>query len=208
MKAAGDSELIQIVDAALADAVRRSGRWLACRAGCSQCCFGVFEISGLDAGRLRDGLAELELEDAGRAEAVRARVAAARERLGSWYPGDLVTGVLTGTEEEIELFEEFAHADVCPVLDPGTGRCDLYGSRPVLCRTFGPPIRNEAGDEDGGLGMCELNFVGANEAEIAAGEMTSEWRGRQEAVEREFDLSHSCGRTIVAFAFEAVEGKA
>ena len=141
MKAAGDSELIQIVDAALADAVRRSGTWLACRAGCSQCCYGVFEISGLDAGRLRDGLGELELDDARRAGAVRERVAAAKQRLGSWYPGNLGTGVLNGTEEEIELFEEFAHADVCPVLDPATGRCDLYASRPILCRTFGPPIR-------------------------------------------------------------------
>ena len=111
--------------------------------------------------------------------------------------------MLHGTEEEIELFEEWAHADVCPVLDLETGRCDLYASRPILCRTFGPPIRNEAGDEGGGLGMCELNFVGASEGEIAAGEMSSEFRERQAAVEREF----GGGRTMVAFAFGDVREK-
>ena len=198
----GDAGLIQIVDAALGDAVRRSGGWLACRAGCSRCCYGVFEISGLDGERLRRGLAELEAADPERAGRVRLRVETARERLEPWYPGDVRTGVLTGTEEEIELFEEFAHADACPALDAGTGRCDLYASRPILCRTFGPPIRNESGEEDGGLAICELNFVGATEGEIAAGEMDSGWRGVQEAEEDRFEAEHpGWGRTMVAFAF-------
>ena len=153
MGVAGDAELVQIVDAALADAVLRSGEWLVCRAGCSQCCYGVFEISGLDAERLRGGLRELEESDPARAGRVKGRVAEARERLGTWYPGDLTTGMLTGTEEEIELFEEFGHAEACPLLDPETQACDLYGARPILCRTFGPPIRNEGGDE-GELAIC------------------------------------------------------
>ena len=196
-------ELIQIVDAALADSVRRSGGWLACRAGCSQCCYGVFEISAVDGARLRDGLTELERVDARRALAVKLRVAAAQELLASWYPGNLATGVLTGSEEEIELFEEFAHADVCPVLDPETGRCDLYTSRPTLCRTFGPPIRIEAGDE-GELGMCELNFVGASEEEILAAEMSSEFRVREERLDAAYAEAHpGSGGTMVAFAFSS-----
>ena len=57
---ARDQQLIQIVDAALADAFQKSSKWLACRPGCSQCCVGVFAINQLDAIRLRKGLAELE----------------------------------------------------------------------------------------------------------------------------------------------------
>ena len=50
---AGDRELVQIVDASLADAARRAGPWLVCRLGCTQCCFGAFAISQLDALRPR-----------------------------------------------------------------------------------------------------------------------------------------------------------
>jgi Fe-S-cluster containining protein len=196
-----DTGLIQIVDAALADAVRRSGAWLACRAGCSQCCHGVFEITALDGARLRDGLAELRASDPARAARVRDRVERALERLGPWFPGDLAAGVLAGTEEEIELFEEFAHADACPALDPETQSCDLYEARPILCRTFGPPIRNEGGEQEGGLAICELNFVGASPEEIAAGEMDSEFRVLEEELEERFLREHPhAGATIVAFA--------
>jgi Fe-S-cluster containining protein len=52
--------LIQLVDAALAEAVRRAGPWLACRPGCAECCLGPFEISGADAARLREGLAVID----------------------------------------------------------------------------------------------------------------------------------------------------
>ena len=60
---AADGALIQIVDAALADATRRSGEWLVCRPGCTQCCVGVFAINQLDAVRLQQGLADLEKTD-------------------------------------------------------------------------------------------------------------------------------------------------
>ena len=58
-----DSELVQIVDAALEDSVRRSGPWLACAPGCTQCCIGVFAISQLDALRLQRGLSDLAQHD-------------------------------------------------------------------------------------------------------------------------------------------------
>ncbi len=196
-----DTVLIQIVDAALADAARRSGDWLVCRAGCSQCCYGVFEITALDAARLRAGMADLEQIDPSRAARVRARAEVAQERLGPWFPGDVATGVLNGSEDEIELFEEFAHADACPALDPETQSCDLYAARPILCRTFGPPIRNEGADEDAGLAICELNFVGATPEEIAAAEMDSIFREMEGELEDAFQQKHpESGPTIVAFA--------
>ena len=68
----GDAGLIQIVDAALAEAVRKSGHWLLCRPGCAECCMGEFPITQLDAARLREGLAELETREPERAARVRA----------------------------------------------------------------------------------------------------------------------------------------
>ena len=40
----GDRALIQIVDAALSEASRKSGAWLVCQVGCTQCCIGPFPI--------------------------------------------------------------------------------------------------------------------------------------------------------------------
>ena len=44
-KSLNDSHLIQIVDAALADATLRSGKWLVCKPGCTDCCHGIFAIN-------------------------------------------------------------------------------------------------------------------------------------------------------------------
>jgi len=193
--------LVQIVDAALASATARSGDHLACRPGCSQCCHGVFEISALDAQRLRDGLAEA---DAAASARILARVAQARARLAPFFPGDPSTGVLRGSEEETELFEEWAHADPCPILDPESQTCDLYAHRPILCRTFGPPIRNDAADPAAGLAICELCFTAASDQEIAAAEMDSSFRTLEQSLESDYAAHNpSAGPTIVAFAFAA-----
>lgn len=159
----GDGELVQIVDAALADSARRSGAWLACRIGCTQCCIGVFAISQLDAMRLQLGLAEMERSDPERANRVRRRARAAARRLYADFPGDASTGILDASRLD---FEDFANDEPCPVLDPDTGQCDLYAARPMTCRVFGPPMQSE-----GGLGVCELCFQGATDEQIAACEL-------------------------------------
>ena len=88
---AADGALIRIVDAALADAARRSGEWLVCRPGCTQCCVGVFAINQLDALRLRQGLAELEQTDAARAGRIRARARDSIQRLSAASPAKRVS---------------------------------------------------------------------------------------------------------------------
>lgn len=133
-----DCELIQIVDRALAEAARRSGSWLVCRPGCTQCCHGPFEITQLDALRLRQGLAELESRDPARAGAVRDRANRATR------------------------LRNISDDDPCPALDPETGTCDLYASRPITCRYFGPPVLCDSGT----VGVCELCFNGASDEEI------------------------------------------
>src|SRR5438067_12518317 len=105
----GDQELVQIIDAALAEAVEKSGKWLACRPGCSQCCVGVFAINRLDAHRLRQGLSDLEAAAPQRAAQVRERARDAIARLAREFPGDPVTGVLDESEVAAERFTEFAN---------------------------------------------------------------------------------------------------
>lgn len=194
MVPAGDSQLIQILDAALADAARRSGDWLVCKPGCAQCCVGVFAINQLDAARLQQGLRELTATEPARAEAIRARARTSVERLRVGFPGDPVTGLLDASEEA--RFEDFANDEPCAALDPATGLCDLYLHRPVTCRVFGPPVRSEQG-----LGVCELCYHGATEEQIAACEMTVDPEGLEEALLKDSEQSsgrHGC--TLVAFA--------
>src|ERR1700674_5227456 len=142
MLMATDFALVQIVDAALAEAARKSGDWLVCRPGCYECCIGPFPISQLDALRMRQGLAELERRDAPRAQRVRQRARDYLARYGSDFPGDLATGVLEESEEAEEGFAAFADEEPCPALDPETGTCDVYAARPMTCRIFGPPVRS------------------------------------------------------------------
>jgi Fe-S-cluster containining protein len=189
--------LVQIVDAALASATDRGGSHLACRPGCSQCCVGVFPIAQQDAARLRDGLALLETDDPERAARIRDRTAASLARLAPWFPGDLATGILHEDYESVILFEEFANDEPCPVLDPASGTCDLYRHRPILCRTFGPPMRTP---EDN-LGTCELCFIHATTEEIAAAELDPSLPEQEEQSNAAFDTAHNTrGETLIAFA--------
>lgn len=188
-----DRELVQIVDAALAEAARKSGPWLACRPGCTQCCLGPFPITQLDALRLRQGLAELEQHDPERAARVRERACDAVARISPIFPGDAVSGVLANPEETSDPFWEISDDDPCPALDPATGLCDLYAARPLPCRTFGPPVRCSSG----ALGICELCFKGATDAEIAACEVEIDPDGLEAALLEEIEVT---GETIVAYA--------
>ena len=167
---AKDGELVQIVDAALADAARRAGPWLVCRVGCTQCCHGAFAINALDAERLRSGMDVLRAANPALVERIESRARTWVEEFGAEFPGDLVTGFLGETNEEQERFGSFAEDAACPALDPDTGSCDVYAWRPITCRVFGPPVRMDSAD-GAGLGHCELCFQGASEAEVAACEM-------------------------------------
>jgi Fe-S-cluster containining protein len=192
----GDRALVQIVDAALADATYRSGNWLACRLGCTQCCVGVFSISQLDALRLQHGLAKLQAQDPDAATRIQQRSREAALRLSPDFPGDPSSGLLTESDAAEELFADFANDEPCPVLDPLTGACELYAYRPITCRAFGPPVRS-----DGGLGVCELCFISASDAQIAACEMEVDPDNLEQALLEE--LSHQTGRsgrTIIPFS--------
>jgi Fe-S-cluster containining protein len=194
---AADQQLVQIVDAALADATRKSGPWLVCRPGCTQCCIGPFPINQLDAARLRQGLAELDAGDPARAARVRDRAADSVARLSSHFPGNPDTGILAEDDEAERRFADFADDEPCPALDPATGTCDLYAARPMTCRTFGPPVRSGA---EGALGVCELCYHGASDEEIAACEMKPDPDNLEQSVLNEIESATGTrGNTTVAF---------
>jgi Fe-S-cluster containining protein len=190
---ARDPELVQIVDTALADAAQRAGDWLVCKLGCTQCCYGAFAISELDALRLRSGMDALRTGQPDLAAEIERRARRWIAEHGKEFPGDLTTGQLGDSEQERERFEDFANDAACPALDPATGRCDVYAWRPMTCRVFGPPVRMGDGDA---LGHCELCFAGASDEEIAACEMPVPHQLEAELL----DETGAKGETVVAFA--------
>jgi len=201
----GDQKLVQIVDAALAEASRKSGDWLVCRKGCTQCCYGAFPISQLDAWRLQKGLDELRSSDPKRAAQVRRRAKQAVQRLSATFPGNARTGILREDEEAEAAFAEFANDEPCPALDPETGACDLYDARPMTCRTFGPPVRS---GEEGGLGVCELCYHGASDQQITECEMVPDTDNLEEKLIAQIEKkTGKCGNTIVAWCLAGAISK-
>ncbi len=190
---AGDAELVQILDASLADAARRAGTWLACKPGCTECCKGAFPITALDAARLRAGMDVLRAADPEAAQRIEGRARAWLAAYRAEFPGDPETGLLGASDEDQAHFEDFANDAPCPALNLATGLCDVYAWRPVMCQVFGPPTRMEPG---GALGCCELCFVGASETEIAACEMPVP----HELQARLIAETGQSGETVVAFA--------
>jgi Fe-S-cluster containining protein len=173
-----DARLIREIDAALAEGSARAGAWLACHPGCSGCCIGPFEITQLDALRLRRGWRELRRRDPGRARRLRARARAAWLHMRGEFPGDAAAGVLADDEEAQERFFTRFESVPCPALDPETKACDLYEFRPVTCRTFGPPI--QCGQER--FRVCELCFQGATDEQIRASSVEIDPEGLEAAL--------------------------
>jgi Fe-S-cluster containining protein len=193
---AGDRELVQIVDAALADAARRAGDWLVCRPGCTPCCHGAFAIDTLDVLRLRAGMDALRAAQPTRAAEVERRAQAWIAEHAADFPGDLATGLLGETESAQAAFEDFANDAACPALDPSTGLCDVYEARPMTCRVFGPPVQVDDGSGRTALAHCELCFAGATQAQVAACEMPVPHQ-LEACIAAETGLR---GETVVAFA--------
>lgn len=136
-------------------------RNLQCGKGCSLCCYGLFEIGSGDVAILADGLASLH--PARRAAIIR-RARRIVEETG--HPN------LRDCDETVKE-EFFARTDsvACPNLD-ASGACLLYEHRPLVCRTFGLPIRDGRryiGD------ICDLNFRESTDRERRAAAWNLQW---------------------------------
>jgi Fe-S-cluster containining protein len=162
--ASADRAFTGAVDDVVRAAARRAGKHVRCRLGCTSCCIGVFDVTALDAARLLQALRRLRRRRTALAAALERRARRQWRLIVHDFPGDRTLGVLSDDgRARRRLFAQFAELP-CPVLEPRTGACLLYRSRPLSCRTFGLPIR--CGDEV--LPPCELNFCDAAPAVIAA----------------------------------------
>jgi Fe-S-cluster containining protein len=130
---------------------------LQCGRGCSLCCYGLFEISAADIPILSDGLEQLH---------------PMRRRMIIRKASEIISATAhpnlreTSTAEKEEFFDRTASTP-CPNLNDA-GECMVYEHRPLVCRTFGLPLR----DRDRYLGdVCELNFTQATDDD----RMTAAW---------------------------------
>jgi len=152
---------------------------------------------------LHRGLAGLETTDPERACRIRTRAHEYVARFSQDFPGDPATGILDESEEGEKQFETFAENEPCPALDPETGGCDLYASRPLTCHTFGPPMR--AGEH---LAVCELCFDGATDAEIESCAVDYDPDNLETALDDDLaKLGAATGQTIVAFCLASREDR-
>ena len=196
-----DRRLLQVMDEALAEAARRAanpgglgGSWLACRPGCTECCHGPFPVNQLDARRLREGLAELATREPERARALCERARAQLPLLREGFPGDPGTGILADDDEAADSFFTRHGALPCPVLDPVSGRCELYAHRPLTCRTFGPPVQIGAS----ALPPCRLCFQDASEETVEACRVEPDPHGLEDRILASLG-PRSHDETLIAF---------
>jgi len=105
-----------------------------CRAGCSACCHGPFDISPADAALVAEGVAALPPAER---TAMRSRAAAQLRRCAELLPGWGAPWIVAAVDEDAfdSLTEQLAH-EPCPALGP-TGACGIYAHRPATCRMTG-----------------------------------------------------------------------
>lgn len=142
-------------DEFFASVMREQPQNLRCGRGCSLCCHGLFEIGSGDVPVIAEGLEKLHRMR--RKMIVRRAVAIVEE---SRHPN-----LRECSPAEKEEFFDRTASTPCPNLNE-SGECLIYESRPLVCRTFGLPLRNaEAYIGD----VCELNFTDAtNEEKLSA----------------------------------------
>lgn len=154
--------IVAAVDAEFARNRELHGGRIRCSAGCSDCCYHVFSIRGIEADWISKALAQMEL--------------------------DVRRGLETRAREYLRERLVPATRLPCPALVDGV--CSIYEFRPLMCHRFGMPLYNP--DKPGRIFACELNFGDGEEIRdpqlisIQTG-IHREWKDLQAA----YDASHS-----------------
>ncbi len=153
--------ILSRADAFFSEVSRAQPDNLQCGKGCSLCCHGLFEIGGADVAVIADGLSKLH--HSRRDSIIRRAIEIVAE---SRHPN---LRECSPVEKE-EFFDRTASTP-CPMLDD-KGLCMTYEDRPLVCRTFGLPLRDGSryiGD------VCELNFEGASQQQREAAAWDLQW---------------------------------
>jgi Fe-S-cluster containining protein len=120
------------------------GDQIQCRAGCSDCCHQLFQITEIEAAWISHGIHSMD-------EAKRDRLTKRAE------PYLQQRRRLVTTKGEPEAWGNLPPTGTrlaCPALEDGV--CQIYEFRPLICRKFGIPLYNP--DKPGQVFACELNF--------------------------------------------------
>lgn len=153
--------ILERADSHFDSVTREQPRNLQCGKGCSLCCYGLFEIGSGDVAVIAAGLAAMH--PMRRKKVVRNALRIVEE---SAHPN-----LRECSAAEKESFFRRTEGTACPNLDEA-GACMMYGHRPLVCRTFGLPIREGKtyiGD------ICELNFRESSRPEREAAAWNLEW---------------------------------
>ena len=153
--------ILDRADAHFASVAASQPQNLQCGAGCSLCCYGLFEIGSGDVPIIAEGLEKMH---ASRRKKVIRRALEIVE--SSKHPN-----LRECSAEEKEAFFDRTQSTPCPNLDE-RGLCMMYEHRPLVCRTFGLPLREGRkyiGD------VCDLNFRTSTRKEEMAAAWDLEW---------------------------------
>lgn len=145
-------QLLGEVDDWFMGCLRVGGESLSCRAGCSACCRGLFDITLLDAWMMKGAFAALPAKS--RQEVLqrcRPRLAELSQRWPALRHPYLLNAL---PEEEWSAMPEEDQTP-CPLLD-GSGRCLIYQARPLTCRLHGLPNIDVSGEDFDGT-VCTLH---------------------------------------------------
>jgi Fe-S-cluster containining protein len=113
-----------------------------CRAGCTACCHGPFDVTVADAELIRAAVERMPEDE--RSE-VTARAAALLERMRAvapdWAPPYDIAAL---GDERFDRLTDALAGEPCPLLGDD-GRCRIYEDRPLVCRLIGLPMQARAG---------------------------------------------------------------
>ena len=159
-----DDNYRRILDRAddfFAKVIKDQPQHLQCGRGCTFCCYGLFEIGSADVAVIADGLSSLHPKR-------RSMIISKAEEIiaSSDHPN-----LRECTPEEKAAFFDRTASVPCPNLSKA-GECMIYDSRPLVCRTFGLPIRDGRkyiGD------ICDLNFNDATAVEKRTAAWDLQW---------------------------------
>ncbi|HVT03462.1 MAG TPA: YkgJ family cysteine cluster protein [Thermoanaerobaculia bacterium] len=132
-----------------------------CGSGCSFCCYGLFEISAADVVVIGDALDTLDPR-------TRSRLVRKARKIVKDTAHPAIGSI---SEEDKEAFFDQTAVVPCPALGDD-GCCEIYESRPLVCRTFGLPLRDGDQTHDE---VCELNFQEAAPGELQSAAWNLQW---------------------------------
>jgi len=142
-------DIVASVDEEFARNRRLYGEKIQCRAGCTECCYQLFQITEIEAAHISEGIRKLEPE---KREALRTRALGYTEARRK-----LVTE--QGEPESWGNLPPSGTRLACPALIEGV--CAIYEFRPLMCHKFGMPLYNP--DKPDQVFACELNFKNGEE---------------------------------------------